>query len=257
MATTYRRRHNLVITTLGAALADGSGTSVTFASALKEGGSGGTNIATLGTDEYLPLTIENEVVYLSAYTAGATTGTIVRAQEGTTGVAHGINVRVAHALTKLDGGGVRYGALRITSGDYGTGSVGAGWREPFGSASDITIAAVAGDLVEVSLNAQWSAVSASIDYLDVVLVNSYQHIGDGGTGAVASTTGTGAPGWTSSNSNSVDGISGSLFYVVQSGDVASGNVSFRAITRSTSGRTLKATSAVPFLFTVLNHRVPV
>lgn len=109
MATTYRRRHNLLSNTLGAALATGA-TSITFGSALQEGGS---NIATLGTDEYLPLTIENEIVYLTAYTAGATTGTVVRARENTVdpGVDHANGTAVRNASTADDIGGI----LSVTS----------------------------------------------------------------------------------------------------------------------------------------------
>lgn len=100
MATTFRRRHNLLSNTLGAALATGA-TSITFGSALQEGGS---NIATLGTDEYLPLTIESEIVYLTAYTAGATTGTVARAKESTVdpGVDHPNGAAVKNTPTKVD-----------------------------------------------------------------------------------------------------------------------------------------------------------
>lgn len=151
MATTYRRRHNLVSTTLGAALATGA-TSITFAAALKEGGTGGSNIATLGTDEYLPLTIDNEVVYLTAYTSGATSGTIVRAQEGTVdpGADHANGTAVKNAPTKRDT--VRFRYTQYTPGaDISTSSTSFvdidGTNLP---ALPLTLAV--GDIVELSLD---------------------------------------------------------------------------------------------------------
>lgn len=102
MAELHRRRHNgLDGASLGAALTDGTGTSVTFTAALQAMGA---NIATLGADEFLPLVIENEIVYLTAYTSGATTGTIARAKEGTTGAAHANSTPVVHGPTVADAG---------------------------------------------------------------------------------------------------------------------------------------------------------
>lgn len=100
MAELYRKRYNGVdgVTLAGGGLTN-SATSITFSAALQ---SMGANIATLATDEYLPLVIENEIVYLTAYTAAATTGTISRGKEGTTGAAHSAGVDVIHGLTVAD-----------------------------------------------------------------------------------------------------------------------------------------------------------
>lgn len=144
-------------------------------------------------------------------------------------------------------------SLRITSGDYGTGSIGFGWREPFGSTSDIAVSALAGDLIEVSLNGQWN-FSNSTDFLDVVAVTSYQHFGDGTTAAVTSTTGNGAPGWASTDASNIVGITGSVFRTLVSGDITTGTVTLRVIARTSAGRTLRANSTTPLLFTVRNHR---
>lgn len=105
MANLRRLRYNLARTTLGAQLTSGA-TSITLAAALKEGGTSGTNIATLGTDEYVVLAIEDEVVYLTAYTSGATSGTVSRGQEGTVDATHTNGSTVRHAPTKLDAGDV-------------------------------------------------------------------------------------------------------------------------------------------------------
>ena len=106
-----RLRYNGVATaalplSLGAALTSG-GTTITFNAALKYGG--GTAVPTLAAGEYLPLTIidpltlaASEVVWLTAYTAGATTGTISRGQEGTSGVAHASGDRVVHGALIAD-----------------------------------------------------------------------------------------------------------------------------------------------------------
>jgi hypothetical protein len=145
VAQTYRRRHNLVSTTLGAALATGA-TSITFATALKEGGSGGSNIATLGTDEFLALTIENEVVYLTAYTAGATSGTIVRAREHTVdpGVDHPNGTAVTHASTIEDSSTLevvrdRFVVANAKDDEFLVGTMDAAWTKvDYANASAIT-----------------------------------------------------------------------------------------------------------------------
>lgn len=87
-----RLRYNNALGTLGAALgASSSGTSqtVTFAVA--------PSFATIVAPDFIPLVIDPptstpnaafEIAYLTAYTAGQTTGTILRGQEGTSASAH-------------------------------------------------------------------------------------------------------------------------------------------------------------------------
>lgn len=94
MATGTRKRYNLAEGTLGAALTDVA-TTIDF----------GTDpgFATLVAGEYISLTIDNEeIVHLTAFTAAATTGTIERAQEGTTAVAHSVGDAWVHGPTKQD-----------------------------------------------------------------------------------------------------------------------------------------------------------
>lgn len=97
-----RLRYNNSVGTLGAALTSG-GTTITFASA--------PSFATITSPDYIPLILEPagstpsanfEIVHLTAYTAGATTGTISRGQEGTTGVAHANGVAWAHGPVQMD-----------------------------------------------------------------------------------------------------------------------------------------------------------
>lgn len=84
-----RLRSDNSVGTLGASLSS-SDVTITFASA--------PSFATIAAGDFIPLVLDPpgaaasngnyEVVYLTAYTAGATTGTILRGMEGTTGVAH-------------------------------------------------------------------------------------------------------------------------------------------------------------------------
>lgn len=100
-----RLHYNGVTGTLGGSLTN-SATSVTLAAALTH--SGGTNVPTVASPDYLPLSILDstgklsEVVYVTAYTSGATTATISRGKEGTTGVSHANGDTFTHALTSLD-----------------------------------------------------------------------------------------------------------------------------------------------------------
>ena len=98
-----RLRYNLVETELGADLS-AVDTAITFAAVLTEGG---VNIPTLVSPDVIPLTIGGtEIVHLTAYTTGASSGTIARepAQESTDAIAHIAGETVQHNPTKLDYG---------------------------------------------------------------------------------------------------------------------------------------------------------
>lgn len=101
-----RLRYNGLRTTLGAGLTNAA-TAVSFAGPLQH--SGGTNVPTLAGGDYIMLAIIDpasgqlrELVKLTAYVAGASTGTIARAQEGTVGVAHASGSLVVHVPTASD-----------------------------------------------------------------------------------------------------------------------------------------------------------
>lgn len=100
-----RLRYNGLTAELGASLTN-SATAATFAAALTH--SGGTAVPTISGGNYIPLTIldsagkVSEIVRLTAYTAGATTGTIARGQESTTGVSHASGDKVVHSATVFD-----------------------------------------------------------------------------------------------------------------------------------------------------------
>jgi hypothetical protein len=120
MAT--RLRYNGLQAALGAAISSTSATSITFAAALQ---SMGANIPTLGAGEYIALTIDDEIVHLTAYTSGATSGTIVREQEGTTAATHSNGATVVHAPTAQDFG--EWTAFTPTISSFNTdGTIGNG-----------------------------------------------------------------------------------------------------------------------------------
>lgn len=100
-----RLRYNGLVAELGGSLTN-SGTTITFTAALSY--NGGTAVPTVAGSDYVPLSIMSssgglaEIVYLTAYTSGATTGTISRGQEGTTGTTHSVGRSVVHAPNVLD-----------------------------------------------------------------------------------------------------------------------------------------------------------
>lgn len=99
-----RLRYNLLETTLGAQL-NAAATSITFAAKLTAADG---DIPTIASPDYLPLTIGDEVVYLTAYTSEATTGTISRGEEGTTDATHSSGAAVENNPTALDFGMTSY-----------------------------------------------------------------------------------------------------------------------------------------------------
>lgn len=125
-----RLRYTLVATTLGAGI-DDDDTAVTFAGKLTgvEG-----DVPTISSPDYLPLLIGDpaspggcEVAYLTDYTTGATAGTILRGQGGSTAQAHASGVRVVNAVLPGDvivtdaestGAPVVTSIVTITQGDY-------------------------------------------------------------------------------------------------------------------------------------------
>lgn len=149
MANEKRRRHNLLSGTLGAQLTSGA-TTITFAAALQEFG---TNIATLASDEHLALIIESEIVYLTAYTAGATTGTVARGQEGSTDATHANATAWEHGPTKRDWPQIRR-TVRDGGGHITTTS---STRTPIHSTdlAYLTVVCEVGDLVRCQFAAGW------------------------------------------------------------------------------------------------------
>lgn len=118
--TTRRIRRNLVETTLASPLGTGD-TTISLNAPLTS--PGGEQFPTLGANEVAALTlgtgVTREIVLLTAYTAGATSGTIVRAQGGTTAQSHVAGARVVHTYTTDD-----FGQTNDEAQGHGLGAVG-------------------------------------------------------------------------------------------------------------------------------------
>ena len=131
-----RVRRNLVQGALGASLTD-VGTSITFDAI--------PGLPTLAGGEYVTLTIgDTEVAYLTAYTAGETTGTISRGEEGTTAVAHDSGTNWHHGPTTGDFTTVHAPLLTIPGSrpTSGSGSSFASKGTLLQAMTDMTIVAV-------------------------------------------------------------------------------------------------------------------
>lgn len=101
------QRWNLVTGNLGVDLL-AAGTTITFVAALQEGG---VNIATVAAPDVVVLRVDSELIYLTAYTAGATIGTVSRAKGGTVAVDH-----LTGAVVRVVGTKDEYGS--VVSGWY-------------------------------------------------------------------------------------------------------------------------------------------
>jgi hypothetical protein len=93
MANEIRVRGNLTSGTLNGALTNVA-TSMSAA--------GLANLPVVGATQHAVIVIENEIVYVTAHTGGATTATILRGQEGTTAAAHNNGVAWVHGPVVSD-----------------------------------------------------------------------------------------------------------------------------------------------------------
>lgn len=99
-----RLRFNGLRSSLGAPMT-ASATTITFSTALSH--SDGQPVPTIPSGSYIALSILSaetlrEIVYLTSYTQGETSGTVLRAQEGTTSSAYNGSLKVINAPTALD-----------------------------------------------------------------------------------------------------------------------------------------------------------
>lgn len=93
MANEIRVRGNLTSGTLNGALTN-------VATSMSSPGLA--NLPVIGTTQHAVIVIENELVYVTAHTLGATTATILRGQEGTTAAAHNNGVAWVHGPVVSD-----------------------------------------------------------------------------------------------------------------------------------------------------------
>lgn len=242
MANEKRRRHNLLSGTLGASLTNVA-TSVTFTAALQEYGA---NIATLTSAEHLALVIDSEIVYLTAYTAGATSGTIARGQEGSTAAAHANGASFGCRPTKRDFTSVSH-SLR-TSGSLTLNSV--TWAD-VDNGLDLVLPAWPADQVEVGLSALLGseAPNAYFDVATIVSGSPVNYVGGTGSG-----TDRGVASW-DGETGRADTTGSPALATLVSGDIASGTVTLRLRYRTSSAanKTLFATSDIRLRFWAKNY----
>lgn len=96
-----RLRFNLVGAELGAQLGDNPATDTTITFAEKLVSAAG-DVPSIAAPDYLVLRVGQEIMHLVAYTSGSTTGTVVRAREGTTAAEHEESATVKHVPTAAD-----------------------------------------------------------------------------------------------------------------------------------------------------------
>jgi hypothetical protein len=122
------------------------------------------------------------------------------------------------------------------------------------TATDVTLAAAAGDVVETVLSGLWNTAGV-FNFLDVVTVVGGSPVNSFATqAAVTAATGEGVMAWYAPQ-NTIVPVGGSAFYTLVSGDISGGTVTLRARYRSSSGtnRDLLCTASNPFVVVGRNH----
>lgn len=164
-------------------------------------------------------------------------------------------LRVAQAIAALAAAGSFPTArARRTAGDYTLNST--TWAN-VDTGLDLTVAAVAGDVLQVSASGLWGAqaVVGMLDAATIVSASPVNYISGGGG---ASDQGVMAWWGTASTVTATLNvpIGGGLQYVVQAGDIDGGNVVLRLRyrTATAANKTLLGTTALPFHWSVVNLR---
>ena len=221
-----------------------STTTFTFAAALTH--NNGTAVPTLAGGDYFMLAVFAagrmvEIVKVTAYTSGATTATVTRGQDGTSGVSHSSGAVVRNTALASDFRKIKTASASRTSGDLTATTTGNGTAfYNVDTGLDLTLTgAEAGDVVEFTPGFFVGQQNNTIVF-DVCTVVSGSPVNyfSGGTGII---TDLGIMGWFCINSVSQT-VSGSTSYTLQSGDISSGSVTLRLQVRAanTTGRTISA-----------------
>lgn len=150
------------------------------------------------------------------------------------------------ALTPLGGAGtVSFARAYVTSGDVTLPNTSGSWALLAGVA-ELSVAATAGDVVELSVHAMRTSTANA--FVDVAVVT-----GAGPTVARYLATGTaspaveGDPGWYPTVGG-FPGQSGGRSFVATSGDIDGGNVRFRVAVLAAGTGTLYASASYPFFW---------
>lgn len=147
----------------------------------------------------------------------------------------------AGAETALGGGG---GGIDISSIDYSTlgsdATINSTTWGAVNSATDLVVAAVAGDTIEVAVAARTTCAGTNQLYQDVYSIVSASPVNSIGlTGAASTgTSGVGVLPWVSDFQAGANVVGGSVFYVIQGGDLSGGNITIRWYARRTSASTV-------------------
>lgn len=124
-----------------------------------------------------------------------------------------------------------------------------------GTTADLTLNASTGDVVEAGVFALFGVdnVAACLDVITVVGSTKTNSLTTGGA-VPANFTAFSGSGWYSVG-GSFESLTGSLFYVLQSGDISSSTVKLRVqyAMASATNRLIHGSSANPFLFYARNH----
>jgi hypothetical protein len=214
-------------------------------------------VPTIDSTKHLAIIVEpdsanEEVIYLTAYTAGQTTGTILRAQEGTTAVQHPATAAWLHGPTKRDMASGRVARAGRTAGNLSLSAT--AWTA-IDTGLDLAVTAQAGDMIEACFSGYLGNEAADWfgDYCTLIgstLTTSFA------TGA-AVVAGSGGASSMRGLVSQYAAIGGPLMIRAAAGDISAGLVTVRFVYRVASGtRTLFASSTgtnVPVACWLKNH----
>ena len=119
---------------------------------------------------------------------------------------------------------------------------------------DLTVPALAGDFIEVSVNGVWLSEAVAV-YLDAVTLVAGAPVTSLAQGIAPTATGSGVWGWRG-DSGAQKTIGGGIGYALQAGDVSGGNVTVRLryFTATATNKTLYCPDTnSPFSVAVVNH----
>lgn len=156
--------------------------------------------------------------------------------------------KIGPFITGTSGGGLSYiSKHKRTAGDYTLNNT--SWTN-VDTGTDLSLTVVAGDIIEVGINALMGAeaVNAALDVATIVGGSPVNYLGTSGGGSDL-----GIQGWLGlSGVNTA--IGGPFLYTIQAGDISSGTVTLRLRYRTTaaSNKTVRANSTQPFLWYAKN-----
>lgn len=200
-------------------------------------------------DDYAVLVIDPdgtpEIVYVTAHTAGATTATILRGQEGTSASEHALNTTWVHGPTAEDfGADVITDFIQVTSGNVNVNST--VWATL--SQSQLSIPAKPGDYVEYEPGLLVGNQATELHF-DVAVM-----VGGSMSRRIMDDSSRGYGGWFKINSE-YQNLTGPLGFEVQPEDIEGGVVTLRLAykTGSATNRELWLGTDIGAQFKIRNY----